>query len=132
MPLLLLLLGCRETLTPGVMAPDRDPSRRWEQVLSRVVDRQGYVDYGALEANRGPLDDYLAWLATEQAWEGKITKDWHAQYLNAYNALVMFEVTRRPELRVPGEHKVDFFYLTCFRLDGRETNLFIARWVAQP
>lgn len=123
MPLLLLLLGCRETLRPGVLPPDRDPSRRWEQLLSRVVDREGYVDYGALESDRGPLDDYVAWLATDEAWEGKLTKDWHAQFLNAYNALVLYQVLIRGRpasvLDVRGTIPVKgfkFFRGTQFRL----------------
>jgi hypothetical protein len=92
--LLALATGCRTTMVSSG-TPGKEAGKRWELLLDRVVDDQGYVDYDTLESERGALDDYVAWLADERAWPGRITKDWHAQYLNAYNALVLFQVLER-------------------------------------
>lgn len=127
---LLLLAGCRETLVPGVPPPQRDAQRAWGELLSEVVTDDGYVDYDALESNREPLDGYVAWLATEEAWKGKLTKDWHAQYLNAYNALTIFQVLVRGRpasvLDVSSIVPVagfGFFYGTDFELDDERLSL---------
>jgi hypothetical protein len=128
--LLLALLACRETLVPGVPVPERDAQRAWGQLLAEVVTEDGYVDYDALEDNREPLDGYVAWLATDEAWKGKLTKDWHAQYLNAYNALTLFQVLVRGRpasvLDVPSivpKPGFGFFYATDFRLGDEKLSL---------
>lgn len=91
---LLAVSGCRTTLTSSGK-PSREAVKRWEELLGRVVDDRGFVDYDTLERERAALDDYVAWLGDERAWQGRLTKDWHAQYLNAYNALVLFQVLER-------------------------------------
>lgn len=130
MLVLLTLLGCRETLVPGVAAPERDAQRAWGKLLRQAVTDDGYVDYDVLEADRAALDGYVAWLGTEGAWEGRLNKDWHAQYLNAYNALTIFQVLVRGRpasvLDVPSIVPVSgfgFFYATDFKLDNEELSL---------
>lgn len=122
-PLVLLSLGCRESLSSRGMAYDEAP-RAWAELLARVVTLEGAVDYDLLEREREPLDDYVAWITTDAAWTGRANKDWHAQYLNIYNALVLFQVVERerPEsvrdvgglVPVPG---YTFFHGTQFRVD---------------
>ncbi|MEQ1567701.1 MAG: DUF547 domain-containing protein [Myxococcota bacterium] len=86
--------GCRESMSSTAPA-DKGAVPAWGKLLAQVVDERGFVDYDALEADRGPLDRYVAWMGNERAWPGKTTKDWHAQYLNTYNALVMYQVLER-------------------------------------
>jgi hypothetical protein len=124
LPLVALFLaaGCRQTLESPA-APAQNALKQWEALLGRIVDERGLVDYDTLESERGALDQYVAWLADERAWQGRTTKDWHAQYLNAYNALVLFQVLERgrPEsvrdvqgiVPIPG---FKFFHGTQFRL----------------
>lgn len=73
----------------------KEAPKRWEALLDKIVDERGLVDYDTLEQERSALDDYVAWLGDERAWAGRLTKDWHAQYLNVYNALVLFQVLER-------------------------------------
>lgn len=91
---LLLAGACRQELTSSAQLR-KDAPKAYEDLLGRVVSPDGRVDYDALEADRGPLDGYVAWLGSEKAWQGRMTKDWHAQYLNAYNALVLYQVLER-------------------------------------
>ncbi|MEQ1508763.1 MAG: DUF547 domain-containing protein [Myxococcota bacterium] len=86
--------GCRQTLSSSAEYR-KDAPKVWEELLSQVVTEDGRVDYDTLEAQRGALDVYVAWLGSERSWQGRLTKDWHAQYLNAYNALVLFQVLER-------------------------------------
>jgi hypothetical protein len=122
----LLGSGCRETLSSSAQF-GKDTPRAYEALLSRVVTDDGLVDYDALEADRGPLDSYVGWLAADAAWQGRLTKDWHSQYLNAYNALVLFQVLERGRpasvLDVQGLVPIrgfKFFHFTQFAL-GDET-----------
>lgn len=95
MLLLFFLLGCRETMLSPAEIPERDANKEWARVLAKVVTDDGMVDYDALEANRGALDRFVANLSDDGAKKGKKTADHHAFYLNAYNALVMFQVLER-------------------------------------
>jgi hypothetical protein len=117
-------IGCRESMYPKVTPPDRAPEAAYEAMLAEVVTEDGYVDYDALEAGREPLDKFVAWLATDQAIRGRPTGDKHALYLNAYNALVLFQVLERGRpasvLDVEGVLPVrgsGFFYETQFQIE---------------
>lgn len=92
---LILLIACRSTMLSSADVPRNNPSERWAKVLAEVVTDDGYVDYDALEERRDVLDDYVAWLGTPRAFPGRKTADYHATFLNAYNALVMFQVLER-------------------------------------
>lgn len=126
--LLVLLAGCRAVIEPKVPPPDRDPSDAWEALLGSVVTPDGLVDYDTLEANRGPLDDYVAWIGKERSIARSNQR--HAFMLNAYNALVLFQVLERGRpgsvLDVDGwlpEPGSAFFFETAFRVDGTATSL---------
>jgi len=91
---LLLLLGCRETLAPNTV-PTSTAEDDWERLLGEVVTSDGYVDYDMLEAERAVLDTYVAWIAEDDRAQDRITADNHHFYLNAYNALVLWQVLER-------------------------------------
>jgi hypothetical protein len=75
--------------------PEQEPAEEYASLLEEVVTDDGYVDYAKLEADRRPLDRYVAWLSGENPLRGKQTGDHHAFWLNAYNALALFEVLER-------------------------------------
>jgi hypothetical protein len=116
--------GCRRTMEADpLIPPTEDAVEAWDLALGEIVTEDGYVDYAALEQRRDVLVDYVAWLGLEDAWVGRVTKDWHAQYLNAYNALVLFQVLERgvpsSVTEVHDWLPVDgaaFFHLTQFEL----------------
>lgn len=87
--------GCRQTMSSPVQAPETDPTAEWGELLGHVVTDDGLVDYTMLAGNRGALDRYVAWLATDRHVKKKITANQHAFWLNAYNALVIFQVLER-------------------------------------
>lgn len=126
LPILLLALGCRERLVPDLAAPERDPSADWADLLSRAVDDRGYVDYDLLERERETLEAYVAWLGGPREWARHEVGQRYALYLNAYNALVMYQVLERGRPAsvldvdgwLPGEGS-GFFVETSFDL-GRE------------
>lgn len=127
--LVLGLAACRQTLRPDIPA-DKSAVPAWEELLGRIVDGNGYVDYDLLESERSALDGYVAWLASAEAWPGKVTRDWHAQYLNAYNAFVLYQVLERdrPEsvLDIRGVTMIPgfrFFHFTQFSLGGERLTL---------
>ncbi len=131
----LMALACRQSMVSSAPVPDKVRPEYVNQVvgdygrlLAKVVTRDGYVDYDALEADREPLDAYVALLGTD--WPGRIGKDWHGRYLNAYNALTMFQVLERgrpDSVRdVDGWLPVDgagFFFETAFRVNGEWLSL---------
>lgn len=96
LPLVLLLaLGCREALVPDRPAPLEDPSEAWADLLGRAVDREGWVDYDLLERERDTLESYVAWLAGPQPWKRHPPGQRYALYLNAHNALVLYQILAR-------------------------------------
>ena len=65
----------------------------WSSVLTRFVDEQGRTDFEALAADRGALDEFVAYVErVSPATAPEIfprRADVLAYHLNAYNALVM-------------------------------------------
>jgi hypothetical protein len=125
--------GCFSTLEPRGPVPaasslnalDLEP---WATVLNEHVDDGGRVDYAGLAKNRDALDRFVAALSVvgpASRPELFPTRDDRlAYYLNAYNALVLFNVLEHYPLDSVNDGKVGFFYLTRFRLDGDRTNLY--------
>jgi hypothetical protein len=108
---------------PRVAVPEADPSERWGDLLAEAVTPDGFVDYDLIEANRDPLDAYVAWLSHDAILSDKMTGDNHALHLNAYNAFVIYQVLERGKpasvmdvvgrIPVPGS---GFFLETAFDL----------------
>jgi len=127
---LLSLIGCRESLYAKAIPPDKEPAAEYESLLAQVVTDDGLVDYDALEADRRPLDRYVAWLAGDNPLRGRQTGDHHPFWLNAYNALVLYQVLERGRpasvLDVDGFLPVDgagFFFETQFKVEDEWLSL---------
>ena len=95
MVIALLLGGCRTSMGPPDGTAALDAPYDWQDLLYEVVTPDGLVNYDLLEERREVLDQYVLWLADELNWSGKMTKDRHGAYLNAYNALVLYQVLER-------------------------------------
>jgi hypothetical protein len=101
------------------------------EILGRVLERyvsNGLVDYAALANHRGDLDLYIAHI--ERFSPDKTPalfpsdEDKLAYYLNAYNALVLFNVLENPTLTSLADAKFDFFYRTTFVIGEETFNLY--------
>ena len=110
-------------------AQPADPYSRWESVLARFVNERGEVDFRALARERSDLDAFLESIARTSPRshpelfanrEAKI-----AYYINAYNALAMFNVidTGFPA-RLAGPFKVKFFGFRKFTVGGERMTLY--------
>ncbi len=122
----LLLSACKETMLPTVEPPKTSPVPAYAALLTEVVTQDGYVDYDRLEARRKPLDDFVAWMAYSRPWRYERPVDRPADYLNAYNALVLYQVLERGRPRSVlevqgwfGPPGTKFFLTTQFQI-GRE------------
>lgn len=100
----------------------------WSNVLKTYVNAEGRVDYKALKANRAGLDRFVALVGAvgpesrPDLFESREAK--LAYYINAYNALVMFNVINRlPELRSVNDNATPFFRVTKFEVGGEELSL---------
>ena len=121
--MILLALGCRAVL-PAEGTPAGAPLR-WDRTLREVVTADGRVDYDALEAQRASLDDYVVWLEQPASFSGRISADRHAFWINAYNALTLYQVLERGRpasvMDVPGVLPLPgsgFFLETAFDVGG--------------
>ena len=125
------LLGCRQPMDPNQPPPAQDPTQAWGEVLATVVTEDGYVDYDLLEANRAPLDDYVAWISQNDLFsKDKMTAHRHAFWLNTFNALTMFQILEREQPEsiqdVPGlpiAEAAGFFVWTSFDIARNQTSL---------
>lgn len=121
----------------GVMHPAADPPALTGEhfvyddlaaVLAQHVDDQGRVDYAGLKQARAPLDRFVALLSVAGP---ELTPQWFptrehkvAYYVNAYNALTLFQVVERlPDFTNPYDNKITFWGTTRFLLDGKLTSL---------
>ena len=129
----LLATGCRTMRSPYDLSDEERAPDAFDQtdlgvVLERHVDGHGRVDYAALRADREPLDRYVARLEAvgPASTPERFPTDAHrlAYWLNAYNALVLFQVVERESLGSVGDAKLRFFWWTRFAVDGRRLNLY--------
>ena len=88
--LVLSALGCRVDVDAPGDPPPLDPVYDWSFALEQVVTESGRVDYDRLEAQRDPLERYIAWLrqADTPSHEGARTALW----LNARTAFMLYAV----------------------------------------
>jgi hypothetical protein len=93
--LLLVSTGCRESLGPRNVVRDHAAAHDWNDLLGRVVTPAGLVDYDLLERERNILDAYVEHLSLPCSSRGNSNTALHAMWLNAYNALVLFQVLER-------------------------------------
>jgi len=127
--LILLAMACRSPMYP-VTPLDGDPRKAYDAFLDTVVTDDGLVDYDLIEANRKPLDRMVAWIGDRSSFKGKKARHRHAYWLNAYNALVLFQVMERgrpdsvlePSGWIPKAGSA-FFYETTFEVGGYRYSL---------
>ena len=125
--LLALVLSACTTVAPPPAAPVAsadDALRAWATVLTRFVDERGEVDFAALARDRGDLNRYVRYVAEtppESLPDGPARL---AHFINAYNALSMFNVV---DSGIPQTHagwnKVGFFVLRQFTVGDRAMSL---------
>ena len=131
----LWVLNLFRVLTPDVKLDQEElfglvtfPYDDWAAVLTRFVDAEGRVDYAALHADPVTLERFVALLGVvgPNTYADLFRTDAErlAYYLNAYNALVLYDVLDHWPLRSPHDIKLRFFYTTRFLIDGRKANLY--------
>jgi Protein of unknown function, DUF547 len=100
----------------------------WGRVLNRHVDDAGRIDFAGVAKTPEDLETYVAYVSQlspasdPAAFPTRETV--LAYYLNAYNALAMYNVVRSgipPDL---GEIKVRFFYRDRLLVGGRRISLY--------
>jgi Protein of unknown function, DUF547 len=126
--LLLSLVACTSVAPPKASpAAGLSPEAAWANVLSQRVDERGRIDFAGVAAEPQELEIFVAWIATTSPAKDPSafgTKDAQlAYYLNAYNALALYNVIRSG---IPAELdsiKVKFFGLTSFTIGGKSMSL---------
>ncbi len=125
------LTACRSPIAPPEIeaGEERDVVAAWSARLEQVVSEDGLVDYDALEADRGALDAYVAWLAAPRGGFNR-ENDRYGFWINAYNTLVIYGVLAegRPAsvLDVQGwipKPGSGFFVERTFTVDGSPISL---------
>jgi hypothetical protein len=103
--------------------------RRWARVLKTYVDDRGRVDFAGLAADPADLYSYVNYIARVSPdsqpgqFPDRSTK--LAYYINAYNALSMYNVLEsgRPD-SLAGFEKIRFFLLRRFTIGGKPMSLY--------
>jgi len=128
--LTLLGAGCATRIPPPRSAADtaRPPEAAWENALSRFVDDAGRIDFRGLAKSSSDLDAFLAWVARVSPDSDPTSfptpQSKLAYWINAYNAIAMYDVIQSnfpPDLNGV---KVRFFYKNRFELGGRSISLY--------
>ena len=100
----------------------------WARVLSRHVDAQGRIDFAGVAREPADLDAFVAYVATVSpklkpaAFPTRGSAI--AYYINAYNALAMYDVIQSgmpPDL---DDVKVRFFYRNRLLVGGQRISLY--------
>lgn len=122
-------LGCSHFVqTPEFPQAELDPARSiaaYGRVLQEFVNDKGQVDFAGLASHRADLDHYVAYVSQTPFAEFQDPKARLAHYLNAYNALSMFNVIAAgiPDSN-SGFAKFRFFFLTKYRIGGEKMSLY--------
>ncbi len=101
------------------------PIEAYARVLMRFVNERGEVDFSALARDRADLDAYVIFVAGTPFGDFAAGNERLAHYINAYNALSMYNVLDSgiPETHA-GLRKVRFFYLKELVIGGRLMSLY--------
>jgi hypothetical protein len=128
---LLLTAGCAVNVPGPKSAADASPGapeKAWSNVLSKHVDGDGKIDFLALSKDRSDLDGYVAWVGrvspvtTPAAFPTKESR--LAYYINAYNALAMYNVIESGMPKDLNAVKVRFFYRNKLAIGGVKMSLY--------
>ncbi len=127
---LLLLIGCRQTLGPGEGAALKSAPGAWNRLLNRAVSKHGDVDYALIASERRTLDNYIRWVSRPGALRLKPAAVTHAYWLNTFNALTIYQIIDRDLDRVTDVNSAlpwtgaGFYLGTDFVLDGQSLSLW--------
>jgi len=124
---LLLAAGAAGMATSQALDPAVPPG--WAAVLDRFVDDYGRVDFEGLAQAPASLDAAVAYIAsTSPESNPSLFANREARlayYLNAYNALAMFNVVDSGIPRsLAGLQKFGFFWAKKFTIGGRSLSLY--------
>jgi len=128
--LLLLASACATHIPPPqtAAAARPDAEKAWANHLSRFVDDKGRMDYAGMAKETADLNTYLAYLAkvspqsNPDQFPTQETK--LAYYINAYNALAMYDVLKSNFPPNLNDVKVTFFYKNRFEVGGQFISLY--------
>lgn len=93
--------GSEEAAVPGDAMPEAPPASSelyapWARVLSTYVDDEGLVDYAGLkERGRDDLEAFMTAIAEVDPADFASDDERKAFWINAYNAVVMWQVVER-------------------------------------
>jgi hypothetical protein len=126
--LLVSLVACTSVPPPKTIpSPGVSPEAAWADVLSKFVDERGRIDFAGVAGQPRELETFVAWISTTSPAKDPAafaTKEARlAYYLNAYNALAMYNVIRSGIPAELGSIKVKFFGLTSFTIGGKNMSL---------
>lgn len=113
--------GCTTLVPPPAAAPATasEAASAWAAVLARFVDERGEVDFQGLAQDRAELDRVVRHVAETPFESLPDGPPRLAHFINAYNALSMFNVA---DSGIPQTHagwnKVGFFVLRRFTVGG--------------
>lgn len=114
----------RRQLLLAFFAPEADGL---QYTLTKYVTAEGKVRYGALKADLAPLDAYVRRLATENPDDLKTREARLAQWINVYNALILWSFAQdypeqKDRLRNPLK-RANYFYRRKFTVGGKQRTL---------
>jgi len=123
-----LLAGVLLVSTPA-QAQQIDPYQPWARVVGKFVSEQGEVDFRGLARDRSDLDvflDHVARVSPRSSPESFPDRDATlAYYINAYNALAMFNVIDSGiPARLGRWRKIWFFGFKRFAVGGERMSLY--------
>ncbi len=106
------------------------PEKAWHNVLSHFVDERGRINFAGIAKSPSDLEAYVAYLATvspasaPQSFPTENAK--LAYYINAYNALAMYNVVHSeiPVNLGSKSAQVRFFYRKRFEIGGQRISLY--------
>ena len=122
--------GCAHRIPPPrtAAAGGPAPDQAWADLLSRYVDPKARIDFAGIAKDRAGLDSYVAWVArvspSSEPAEFQTPQARLAYYINAYNALAIYDVLASnfpPDLNAV---KVAFFYKNRFDIGGKPVSLY--------
>ncbi len=128
--LALLAGGCALNVPlPKTAAEGPGPAQAaWARVLSAHVDARGHIDFAGVAKAPADLDAYVAWIATVDPATSPgsfpTPDSKKAYYLNAYNALAMYNVIESGIPESLGPVKFRFFYRDRLVMGGKRISLY--------
>lgn len=100
----------------------------WARVLARFVDERGRIDFEGVAKDPADLDAYVAYVGSVSPKSNPAAfparEDVLAYYLNAYNALAMYNVLQFGIPAELGSIRVRFFYRDRLPMGGRRISLY--------